>query len=182
MSRTPPSAALSRRFDVAAAREGGTPVRFEATGDECDALAREWGLPGVEALGADLVVRREGDGVRVAGTANARVRQVCVVSLDEFTAAVAEPVDVLFAPEAEVDRLAAERASRPAGHDDEGADDLPDPYRDGRIDLGALVAEMVALGLDPYPRRPGAAFKSAAPAADAADSPFAVLRRLGEDG
>ena len=40
--------------------------------------------------------------------------------------------------------------------------------------LGALTAEFFALGLDPYPRKPGVEF--AAPAEEAApDSPFAAL-------
>ena len=54
----------------------------------------------------------------------------------------------------------------------------PDPIIEGRIDLGALAAEFLALGLDPYPRKPGVDF--AAPAdASAPASPFAVLGRRG---
>ena len=53
-------------------------------------------------------------------------------------------------------------------------DDEPDPIVDGKIDLGALAAEFLALGLDPYPRKPGAEF--AAPVAEEDDdSPFAPL-------
>ena len=37
-------------------------------------------------------------------------------------------------------------------------EDAPDPIVDGKIDLGALAAEFLALGLDPYPRKPGVAF------------------------
>ena len=56
-----------------------------------------------------------------------------------------------------------------AGGDREQAKALPisrlrlkrtmrDVYHDGRIDLGAIVGEHLALGLDPYPRSPGVAF------------------------
>ncbi len=38
-----------------------------------------------------------------------------------------------------------------------GGEDPPDPIIDGKIDLGALAAEFFALGLDPYPRKPGVA-------------------------
>ena len=56
-------------------------------------------------------------------------------------------------------------------------DDEPDPIVDGKIDLGALAAEFLALGLDPYPRKPGAEF--AAPVAEEDDdSPFAPLTEL----
>lgn len=182
MIRTPvsPQGPLSRRFDAAAVRDGGVPVPVETTPEERGALAEDCGLPGIEALSADLRVARHGaDGLRVTGTVAARVRQVCVVSLDEFAADLVEPVDLRFAPEAEVEALAAERAARPAG-DDEELEDLPDPIVNGRIDLGALVAETLVLGLDPYPRRPGIAFEDPAPAAPEPPeaSPFAVLRDL----
>ncbi|HEY1452267.1 MAG TPA: DUF177 domain-containing protein, partial [Roseiarcus sp.] len=54
-----------------------------------------------------------------------------------------------------------------------------DPVIDGKIDLGALTAEHFALGLDPYPRKPGAEF--VAPDEQAApDSPFAALAKPAE--
>ena len=49
---------------------------------------------------------------------------------------------------------------------------------DGRIDLGALAAEFFALGLDPYPRKPGAEFV-APPEPAPPDSPFAALAGTG---
>ncbi len=169
---------LVRRFDAAAARDGGTPFRVDATAAERDALATDCGLPGIDALSADLLVEREGaEGLRVTGSVVARVRQVCVVSLDEFASDIDEPLDVSFAPEAEVDALAAAHAARAPGADDEEAEDLPDPIVGGRIDLGALVAEVLVLGLDPYPRKPGVAFSEPV-AAEPAASPFAVLRDL----
>ena len=44
-----------------------------------------------------------------------------------------------------------------------------------KIDLGAVVAEFLALGLDPYPRKPGVDFDFKDPA-DAEMSPFAALK------
>ena len=53
--------------------------------------------------------------------------------------------------------------------------DAPDPLIDGKIDIGALATEFVALGLDPYPRKPGVTFE---PPSDGPGSvkPFSVLR------
>ena len=51
----------------------------------------------------------------------------------------------------------------------------------GQIDLGALTAEFLALGLDPYPRKPDADFQLRA-IGDPADSPFAALGKLKRDG
>jgi len=53
----------------------------------------------------------------------------------------------------------------------------------GAVDLGALATEFLILGLDPYPRQPGAVFR---PPADARpdEGPFAALAKLkrGRDG
>ena len=57
----------------------------------------------------------------------------------------------------------------------------PDEIAGGHVDLGALTAEFLALGLDPYPRKPGVDFNfedgSTKP-----DSPFAALGRLKGEG
>ena len=53
-------------------------------------------------------------------------------------------------------------------------EDEPDPIIEGKIDVGALAAEFFALGLDPYPRKPGVEFVALAESPPA-DSPFAAL-------
>ena len=100
--------------------------------------------------------------------------QTCVVSLDPFPATVEEDIDVRFAPRDD------ERAARRRGPEEPETvsmteDDEPDPIIDGRIDLGALAREFLALGLDPYPRKPGVAFEPPAEPEPEA-TPFAVLR------
>jgi len=62
-----------------------------------------------------------------------------------------------------------------AGTDAEDVE-VPDPLIGGRIDFGALTAEFLALGLDPYPRKPGIAFEPVVVGEDA--GPFDALRRL----
>ena len=173
---------LSRRFDVSTVRDA--PVSFTVTASDAErqALARDAGLQEVEAFSAVFEIVRDGqDGFRVTGTVQARVRQTCVVSLDDFSSLLEEAVRVVFVPEADVDRMATERASH---HDDEAPlDDLPDPIIGGRIDLGALAAEIMMVGLDPYPRKPGVVFAEPEPsAAAAAVSPFAALKQLKADG
>ena len=174
------SGPLSRRFDVATVRNA--PVTFSVTASDTErqALATDAGLPKVEAFSAVFEIAREGqEGFRVTGAVRAQVRQTCVVSLENFPSLIEEPVAVVFRPEADVARMAAERAAQPQ-HDEEAAlDDLPDPIVDGRIDLGALAAEILMLGLDPYPRKPGVVFAEPEPT-NAADvvSPFAALKQL----
>jgi hypothetical protein len=62
-------------------------------------------------------------------------------------------------------------------------EDPPEPLVDGVADLGVLATEFLILGIDPYPRKPEAAFE--APEIDTAESkPFAALAKLkrGDDG
>ena len=47
----------------------------------------------------------------------------------------------------------------------------------GTVDLGAIATEYFLLGIDPYPRKPGAVFEPPS-AGDAATKPFAALAAL----
>ncbi len=58
------------------------------------------------------------------------------------------------------------------------AEDPPEPIVNGAIDLGALAVEFLMLGLDPYPRKPGAVFEPVIAPVDPADHPFAALGAL----
>jgi hypothetical protein len=70
----------------------------------------------------------------------------------------------------------------PAGPNPEEVDDPGEPLVNGAADLGAVATDFFLLGIDPYPRKPGALF-SGPPEDRAADSPFAALDRLkGPDG
>jgi uncharacterized metal-binding protein YceD (DUF177 family) len=146
---------FSRPLRVETLPRDGLTQRIEANAAERAALARLNGLQDIASLTADLRVTRAGKGaVRVRGDVLAEVTQTCVVTLDPLKARVKEELDVRFAPPED------ERARKPVEAADEiadlSADDPPDRIEDGRIDLGALAAEFLALGLDPYPRKPGA--------------------------
>ncbi len=54
--------------------------------------------------------------------------------------------------------------------------DPPDEIVDRKIDVGALTAEFLALGLDPHPKKPGVEFEPVIEDSDA--SPFDELARL----
>ena len=148
---------------------GGLEQTIEATAAERAALAVRLGVPEVLALAATFRLSRGAAG-RIAARAHLAGRLVreCVVSLDPFTADIAEDFSVAFVPEASLD----------AAIDLEGDDEIP--YTGGVIDIGEAVAEQVALTLDPYPRRPGATLAEAAMSDPAL--PFAALERRKWDG
>ncbi len=163
----------------AIAREGQT-VTIEAAPAEREALASFLKLPAIAALTATFRLEPWGrGGARVAGSVHGALTQICVVSLEPFPATVDEAVDVRFAPEEAADpRPAAAKETRAVSPADE---DEPDSVIDGKIDLGALAAEFFALGLDPYPRKPGVTFEQSTKS-EPADSPFAALAQRAKPG
>ncbi|MGB7247021.1 MAG: DUF177 domain-containing protein, partial [Methylovirgula sp.] len=56
--------------------------------------------------------------------------------------------------------------------------DPPDAIVDGMIDVGALAAEFLALGLDPYPKKPGVEFAPVTVPEESAGRPFDALKKL----
>jgi len=134
------------------------------------------GLAGLRELGRlsgvfDLT--RRGAGVRVTGNVSARVGQTCVVTLEPVESDIDEPVDLRFAPRPVAP--ASAKSETVAAHTSD--EDPPDPLFGGKLDLGAIATEFLLLGIDPYPRKPGAEFAPVKPD-DASAKPFAALEAL----
>ncbi|MEZ0170549.1 DUF177 domain-containing protein [Microvirga sp. TS319] len=162
---------LSRLVDVMNIPPRGQEIHVEASAEERDALAKDFGMPGIRALSGDFKLDNTAKGIHVTGVVKASITQVCVVTLDPFDSDIEEEVEVDFA--------------EPSGMPAEPPTDIneyepPDEIINGQIDLGALTAEFLALGLDPYPRKPGVDFDYRDPG-DAKDSPFAALGKLKAD-
>jgi hypothetical protein len=153
-------------------REGVT-QSIEATPVERAAIARQHGLADVALLTATFNLHRAGRYVRVLGSVHAELTQSCVVSLEPFPVTLDEPVDVRFAAPG-VEKPGASGVAETLALD---AEDPPDPIIDGKIDLGALAVEFMALGLDPYPRKPGVEFTPLAPD-ETLESPFDALGKI----
>lgn len=171
MSATPRQP-LSRPIEVGRLPRGRAEISVEATEEECVALARDFRIPAVRDLVGRFAMTGTVSRLTVTGTVEAVVTQVCTVTLEPFETAVREPVEVVYSD--------APPPEEPEEGPPEGAPEPPDPIVNGRIDLGALTAEFLALGLDPYPRKPGVDFE---PVASGPESgPFDVLRRLREEG
>lgn len=187
--------AFCRPLQVEEVPPEGLDLMISATEPERQALATADGLEGLAKLEASLhVAPWQKGGLAVTGEMRARIAQNCVVTLDPFETEIVEPIDVKFAPVVagyerppEVTASAARGRRRSAKSKQpptpvvvfEG-EDPPDPIVEGRVDLGALVAEFLALGLDPYPRRPGVEFEEIPGPAEPAESPFAKLQALKE--
>ncbi len=183
MSTPPPE--FSRPIVVSGLAGGVMRVELSARAGERDALARRFGLLGLDRLEARVSLRREdaaggGWSLHVEGELEAAVRQTCVATLEPFASDIHDTFAVVYTV-----------GARPTGTTETVVDpdemDPPDPLEGDSLDLGELVAQHLALALDPYPRAPGAPppdevlrpddkRATTGPAPEA--SPFSALRDL----
>jgi uncharacterized metal-binding protein YceD (DUF177 family) len=138
-------------------------------------LARYAGVLAVPSLTAKFKIVPDGaGGAMVVGSLNAIVRQNCVVSLESFDNSVHEEILLRFVPEGTQPHV-TEKAF------ESGEEDPQDVVKGGMLDLGALTSEFLALGIDPYPRKPGVVFTPPADEKQDEDSSaFAALAKLKE--
>jgi len=125
-----------------------------------------------------LIAPLSDDRFRLTGELSAELVQLCVVTLDPVAERLREAVSLECWPQDQIEALAREaKAIGPEAL----PEDPPVPIMDGRIDLGALAAEIFASAINPYPRKDAAEFdwqdpKLAEPGRP--DSPFAGLAKL----
>ena len=154
--------------------ETGRHVELEVNEAVRVALAKPAGVDAIERLVARFDLTWRGpDHLRVSGEVSGTVRQTCVVTLDPVVNDIHEAIDLTFAPPRE-----------PTGETaDIDIDAIPsggeiEPLLGNAVDLGVLATEFFVLGIDPYPRKPDAAFDAPKAADDPASHPFAGLAAL----
>jgi hypothetical protein len=162
---------------------------IDATGQHFDlvaddavraAVARLAGLRELPRLEASFDLTPHGSGgVHVTGRVSATVGQNCVVTLEPLSNDIEAAIDLIFVAQPAPVRQAAEPDAKAKPRDVKWND--PEPLAGDTVDLGALTAEFLMVGLDPYPRKPGAVF---APPHDPTpeESPFAALGKLTKRG
>lgn len=178
MSADPAFPAFSRPVVVESLSSGSNKRTLEANEAERAALARRFDLQRLERLEATVTLKpiNRRALIRLSGHLSAEVVQSCVVTLEPVASRIDEDFTLSFSHEineADADvELSLEE------------DDPPDPIENGVIDLGEVVAEQLALAIDPFPRKPGAEFippqeeNAATPDTKPTKSPFEALVRL----
>ena len=133
----------------------GMEVVVEADAAQREALAEAHDLLAVERFVAmlDVAPWKKG-GVRVSGRVEAAVVQACVVTLEPVTGTIDEAVSAVFLPEGSKLAVPTRSAEGEILLDAEG-DDAPELFSGDTVDVGRLAEEFFALGIDPYPRKPG---------------------------
>jgi len=182
MTDHPQANELTRWVEVDKIPPRGMQLLITSTPEECAAVAQRLGLLSLGALTATLEIERAADqpAYRVKGSLRADVVQECVVTLAPVPATVRESVAGFFmAPQL----IPTEMGSAEIA---DVSDEVVEPIVNGAIDLGELVVQHLALGLEPYPRLEGAALpytKTAQPVetVDSPRKPFAQLAALMQD-
>jgi len=174
---------FSRPIDVETLPHGRSTFELDATAEERRNLAKRLAVSSITELSAIIQVVRRGSRdsiiIDVAGSARAHYGQTCVVTL--------EPVS--FAIEFDVDARYVSEDDDPDDPEIEPLGDFSEPIENGVVDLGELVAQSLALEVDPFPRKLGADYEDhwesdntdkGARGPDDQDNPFSILKKLKE--
>ena len=142
---------FSRTIQVSEIGRDGLKISVSADKDERDLLARRFCVSEIKKLDADIyLVRRASrdESVYVDVHFFADLVQNCVVSLRPIEKNITNRFSVVFASEAD-----GVPGSESFTIEDS---DPPEVFSEGQLEIGGLVAEYLALALDPYPRHPDA--------------------------
>jgi uncharacterized metal-binding protein YceD (DUF177 family) len=151
--------------------DGARQIAIEADEAERAALARRFGLIGIDRLEASAEARSAGEAVLVSGRLRAAVTQACVASGEPVPANIDEPFELKFMPQGDIADEEVEL--------EEGDLDVIG-YEGSAIDLGEAAAQTLALSLDPFPRAPNAdsVLRAAGVLGELDPGPFAALKAL----
>jgi hypothetical protein len=147
----------------------------EATPQELDAIAASLGIIACHSLHAAYTIRALGGGrYKLTGTCKANVTQACVITLEPIDDRVTFDLDAEFVPDTSL-------AMTETDTEEVEVSTLPEiePIENGGLDVGRVIFEAFAAGINPYPKKPDAAFAWDDPRVkDPKTHPFAALAQL----
>ena len=170
---------MSLNKRVAVAKLEARPALFDLHADAAERaeLAARNGVLAIDSLDAHIELRRlEGGRISLDGRLGAKLTQRCVITLEPLAQSIDEPFHYDFGP--------AEDLVDPAkGEVQIDLNSDLEPLPGDVLELGDLVAEQLALAIDPYPKAPGAQLQAPAESAESdgkggKNSPFAALAAL----
>lgn len=173
---------FSRPIALDELSESPTTLDLAASEAECGALARRFRLVDLTRLTARVTLQWDGGTpptLAVSGHLSADVQQRCVVSLESFEETLTEPFTERYRREPGGADLPEEVVP-----EDSMASDRPESsgatlvLEADPLDVGEIVAQHLALALDPHPRAPGVSFDGYSDPEEEPASPFAGLDKL----
>lgn len=165
-----PHSEFSRVVDLRQITEA--PVVLEPDAQERRRLAARFAITAVDALHAEVSLRRDGERVLASGRLVADIIQPCAISGEDFPVHIDEPIALRFVPPGQ---HAPDEELEITGDE---CDEIE--FEGLTIDLGEAVAQTLALAIDPFAEGPEAerARIEHNLAGDPSSGPFAALAAL----
>jgi uncharacterized metal-binding protein YceD (DUF177 family) len=167
---------FAHRLQLDQIRDG---ERIDIVADEADrcAISERLNLISLGRLEAHVILSRDDGSIRAEGRVVGSLSQSCVITGDPVRSHVDESFTLKFVPDP--------GGSAPEEEVELGPDDCDVMFHDGAtIDLGAAIADTLALAIDPYPKSASAdaALKEAGVLSEEQAGPFAALAKLRDGG
>lgn len=153
--------------------QGEQNYKLSANKEQLKTLAEILQIPAVNSFVADIKLnfqKKQGK-LDVWGVVKANLGLISVISLEPFDKEYTAEFKLLYDTTAKYEDIYA---------DDEDINlDMPDIVIDGKIDLGDIAIEQLALVMDDYPRKDGETFEEVIEDnSPIRHNPFAVLEKL----
>ena len=174
LSLTLPAAEVSREV---------AKYTLKATDSQLKDLETRFSVVSIEAIEASVkVYTREGPGIMVEGSVKAQLVQSCITTLKDVPETIDTPLTLLL--------VDSETANRMDEDESFMANEEPeyDALEGDTVDIGEIVAQTVAISLNPYPRAEGATLSSGKNKNISVNepelekkNPFAILQKLKDE-
>ncbi len=132
---------------------GGLTIRRLVETDACVEIASRLAVDSVEEFLIEVAVQRDQEHKSIA-TAQGEIRgtviQSCSITLEPIKSKFCIPIDITFADE---------ETLTPAEDLNMEDADPPEPMNDGRFDLGDTLVQILAVEINPFPRKPGSSLQ-----------------------
>ena len=169
--------AFEYEFKVRKLARKGQHIKFSASDDICQRIARDYDLIEVKSFDVDCkIMPWKSDGVEVTGIVNADMIQPCAVSAESLAQKIREEIAFIFLPEGSR-LLCPPRFEEQEMILDPMGEYVPDIFTGDCLDLASPWLETFALGIDPFARIEGAEFSNEKLDSEP-DSPFVALAAL----
>lgn len=146
---------------------------LRADKDQLEWLTKILQVPAVNSFQADMKLsfQKKKGLLNITGKVNANIGLISVISLEEFNKDYIADFSINYDTNAKYEDIY---------QDDEDINlDIPDIVIDGKIDLGDIAIEQIALVLEDHPRQDGETFDSIIEENETANNnPFAILAKL----
>ncbi len=153
--------------------QGEQTYKLRANKAQLETLKDILQIPAVNYFEADikLTFQKKKGILEVSGEVRSGLRLISVISLEEFDKEYKSDFNIIYDTNATYEQIRE--------MDEDIEDDIPDIVIDGKIDLGDIAIEQLALVMEDHPRMDGEEFTSfIEDDSPIKENPFAVLSKL----